>query len=271
MPDRDNWTAAMVVRWVLTRDHTAMLNMVDTYGAWGSFEDGTLSPLPLEDIDAVLIGYCVDPTLPRGEEGTVTAIVRSQRVIGVKNEIYRALRRGDLGARARRNGIGDVEKIAPDEWLSMKFQSWKGHDLAVPIDVEQNPLHPLPLADYLGGGVPIEMRPAVWTDPLFSADQVMRIWPSDRRNQAIPFIEGPPQRPNKPVLGSVMEPRKRPHGVSANDWQIFISALEKGYDLDIRGNISTAARSIARDRGHAGDFASERRALHRVRKKISEQ
>ncbi len=42
-------------------------------------------------------------------------------------------------------------------------------------------------------------------------------------------------------------------------------ALEKGYDLDHRGDITSAARSIATDRGHAGDFETERRAITRVR------
>jgi hypothetical protein len=264
MPDCDNWTAAMVLKWALTRDPAVVLDMVDIYGARGVFEDGTVSRLPPEDMDAVMIGYSIDPMLPHGEERTVTAIVRSQRVIAVKNEIYRALRRGELGARARRNGIGDMEKIAPEEWLSMKFQSWNGHDLAVPVDVEQNPLHPRPVPDYLDGRVPICMRPPVWPDPLFSADQVTQIWPSDGPKQAIPSIEGPPQRADKPVLGRVTEPGKRPDGVSDNDWQTFVSAHKKGYDLRKRGSITGAARSIARERGHESEFQSERRALHRV-------
>jgi len=38
MPDRDNWTAAMVLKWVLTRDQAAVPAMIDTYGATGLFE-----------------------------------------------------------------------------------------------------------------------------------------------------------------------------------------------------------------------------------------
>jgi hypothetical protein len=258
----------MVLKWALTRDQAAVLAMVDTYGAWEIFEDHTVSRLEPEDIDAVMIAYCTDPTLPPGEEKAATAVVRSERVIAAKHEIYRALRRGDLEARARRNGAGDVETIAPSQWLSLKFQSWNAHDLAVPIDIEQNTLHPRPAADYLNGRVPIDTRPAVWPDPLFAAYQVMQIWPPQEERQAAAAVEVPTQRADDPV---VTIPPERPDGVSNNDWQTFLSALNKGYDLGIYGNITKAARSIAGDRGHAGDFATERRALHRVRKKISEQ
>jgi hypothetical protein len=76
-----------------------------------------------------------------------------------------------------------VEKITSEQWLSLKFQSWNGHDLAVPIDVEQNTLHPRALADYLTGGVPIDTRPVAWPDPHFMASQVMALWPSETPNQ----------------------------------------------------------------------------------------
>ena len=42
MPDRDIWTSAMVLKWVLTRDQAPVLAMVDTYGAVRVFEDGTV-------------------------------------------------------------------------------------------------------------------------------------------------------------------------------------------------------------------------------------
>jgi hypothetical protein len=182
MPDRDNWTAAMVLKWVLTRDLPTVLAMVDTYGAWIVSEDSVLRAVP-EDLDAVMISFCVDPALPPGEKRNRNAVLRSQRVIEAKAEIYRVLRRGDVEARARRNGTGDVEKITSEQWLSLKFQSWNGHDLAVPIDVEQNTLHPRSLADYLTGGVPIDTRPVAWPDPHFMASQVMELWPSETPNQ----------------------------------------------------------------------------------------
>jgi hypothetical protein len=58
-----------------------------------------------------MIAYCINASLPTNEERAVTAVVRSERVIAAKDGIYRALRRGDLKARARRNGTRDVEKI----------------------------------------------------------------------------------------------------------------------------------------------------------------
>jgi hypothetical protein len=269
MPDRDNWTAAMVLRWVLTRDQAAVLAMVDTY--IGVFEDHTVSRLAREDIDAVTIAYCIDPTIPPGEIKDATAVVRSQWVIAAKDEIYRALRRGDLEARARRNGTGDIEKITPEQWLSLKFQSWNGHDPAVPTDIDQDVLDlRRPIEDYLRGRVPADVRPAVWPDPLFSAGQVMQIWRRDVPNEAAPSAEPVGQLveyADKPVPGNARNRSERPDGVSDTDWQTYLSALEKGHDLDVRGNITKAARSIADDRGHARDFESERRALHRVLKK----
>jgi hypothetical protein len=184
MPDRNNWTAAMVLKWVLIRDQAAVLAMVDTYGAIGVFEDQTVSRLTPEDIEAVMIAYCIDPELSGEEKGAV-AVVRSQRVIAAKDEIYQALRRVELEARARRNGAGDVETIAPNQWLSLKFRSWDGHDLAVPINVEQDILKLAnTFEDYVGGRVPAHILPAVWPDPLFAAEQVKKIWPAPERNRA---------------------------------------------------------------------------------------
>jgi hypothetical protein len=269
MPDCDNWTAAMVLKWVLTRDQAAILAMVATYGAVGVFEDHTVSRLAPEDIEAVMIAYCIDPTLPPGEEKDATAVVRSQRVIAAKDEIYQALRRGELEARARRNGAGDVETIAPNQWLSLKFQSWDGHDLAVPINVEKDILNlPRAFEDYVGGRVAADVLPAVWPDPHFIAKQVLQIWPCLELTQMGGSAAAPTRNADEAALG---EPPERPDGVSERDWQTYVSALEKGFDLGIRGNITKAARSIASDRGHGGDYESERRALHRVRAKLSEQ
>jgi hypothetical protein len=121
MPDRDNWTAAVVLKWVLTRDLPTVRAMVGRYGAWIVSEDSSVRAVP-EDLNAVMIAYCVDPALPPGEKRSRKAVLRSQRVIEAKAEIYRALRRGKLDARARRNGTGDIEKIAPEQWLSLKFR-----------------------------------------------------------------------------------------------------------------------------------------------------
>lgn len=182
MPDPANWTAAMVLKWVLTRDLQSVLAMLDRYGVVIVSADSVARAVP-EDLNAVMIAHCVDRALPPGEKRTREVVLRSQRVIEAKDEIYRVLGRDELGARARRNGTGDMEKIAAEQWLSLKFQSWDGHDLAVPIDIEQNTLYPRSPADYLTGRVPIDTRAVVWPDPHFKADQVMDCWPSEKTNK----------------------------------------------------------------------------------------
>ena len=217
MPDRDNWTAPMFLKWVLTRNQAAVLAMVDTYGVIGVFENHTVARLAPADIDVVMIAFCIDPTLPWGEEKAAMAVVRSERVIEAKNEMYQALRRGELDARARRNGTGDVETIVPGQWLSLKFKSWNGHDLAVPIDIGQDELNlPRAFEDYIGGGVPPDILPAVWPDPHFSASQVLQIWPRHEPKQVALAIEAPSRSADKSALS---EPPEPPDSVSAKDWQ----------------------------------------------------
>ena len=67
MPDRDNWTPAMVLKWVLTRDLPAVLVMAEIYGADIVSEDGIPRAAVPEDIAAVMSAYCTDLTLPAGE------------------------------------------------------------------------------------------------------------------------------------------------------------------------------------------------------------
>jgi hypothetical protein len=270
MPDRDNWTAAMVLKWVLTRDEAAVLSMADIYGMVAILEDGTVSPCVAEDMDAVAIAYCRDETVATS---TRTVVLRSQRVIAKRNAIYQALRRGQLEARARRNGTGDVETIARDQWLSLIFRSWDGHDLAVPINIGQDALKlPRALEDYLEGNVPSEMLPAVWPDPHFIASQVLQAWPRHKPTEVAFGVDALPRSAGDPVFSEAAE---RPAGVSDNDWEIFSSARKKGLNPNVWGNISKTARAIARDRGHRGEIQSERRAIHRVlealrKKKLSD-
>jgi hypothetical protein len=117
MPDRDNWTAAMVLKWVLTRDLPTVLAMVDTYGAWIVSEDSVLRAVP-EDLDALMISFCVDPALPPGEKRNRNAVLRSHRVIEAKAEVYRVLRRR-RGPRAPerywRRGENNVRAVAQPE------------------------------------------------------------------------------------------------------------------------------------------------------------
>jgi hypothetical protein len=174
MPDCNNWTAPMVLNWVLTRDMPAVLTMADMYGADIVPDDGIPRRAVPEDLDAVTRTYCIDPTLPLKQR-----VLRSQKVIAAKAEIYRALHRGELEARARRNGSGDVETIAPMQWPALKFQSSNGYNLAVPIAIDQDVLDlPQPIEDYLRGRVPANARPVAWPDPLFMAVEVVKLWPA---------------------------------------------------------------------------------------------
>jgi hypothetical protein len=268
MPDRDNWTAAMVLRWVLTRDKGAVLPMSATYGLVGVFEDGTVSRLAPEDMDAVTLAYCTDPNLPAGEERAVTAVARSERVIAVKDAIYQALRRGTLEACARRNGTGDVEKIASNQWLSLKFQSWNGHDLAVPIDIEADVLDlPRTFENYVGGRVPANIVPTVWPDPLFIEDQVMQLWPSCKSAQMEAAIEVPTRSGDGLALSEPPEGRGR---LSDRERRIYEEARRLRPDFDERwGRISEVARLIAKGPPEM-KFETARRILTRVLKKVRE-
>jgi hypothetical protein len=200
MPDRENWTAAMVLKWVLIRDEVAVLGMPETYGVDGVFADGTVHRLVPEDIDAVSNAYC---TVLAGEQ-VRTIVLRHQRVLAAKDEIYQTLRRGELEARARRNGAGDVETIAPNQWLGLKFRSWHGHDLAMPINVEQDALKlSRAFEDYIDGGVTTDILPTVWPDPHFAAEQVRKIWPAFEQTGGpadAEFCSGPDQ-PHRIGLG----------------------------------------------------------------------
>jgi hypothetical protein len=326
MPDRDNWTAAMVLKWVLTRNQAGVVAMADTYGAVGVFEDGTVSHLVPKDMEAVLIEYCTDPTFAPGEERAAAAVVRSERAIEAIREMHAALCRGSLKTHSRRNGSGDVEEIDPSQWVSLKLQSCNGHDVAVPVDVQKQPLNLLrEIADYIAGKVSPDSLPTVWPDPIFSADRVMQIWPKmqgddphaqcqetgeierlamdvsavadanedvqcaqhadrdiDGENPAPAAVVVPNETvsPAVPALESGDAPgepgartqAQRPDKVSDRDWQTYLSAVEKVHNLDISGNISKAARLIARDRQGPEQFQAARRGITRVlaalRKKI---
>ena len=139
----------------------------------------------------------------------------------------------------------------------------------MPIDIEKQPLKlPREIEDYTVGQVPPDVLPTVWPDPHFIAAQVLKIWPRHEPTQVALAVEVPARNANEPALS---EPPERPNGVSDKDWETYVFALERGYDLRIHGKITSAARSIAQSRGHSREFQSERRALHRVRKKINEQ
>jgi hypothetical protein len=256
MPDRDNWTAAVLLKWVLTRDLPTVLAMGERYGAWIVSDDSVVRAVP-DDLDAVMIAYCVDPALPSGEEKSRKAVPRSQRVIEAKAEIYRNLRRGKLNARARRNGTGDIEEIAPEQWLSLKFQSWNGHDLAVPIDIEQNTLHTRPPADYLTCRVPIDTRPVVWPDPYFMANQVMELWPSGKTNQeSVGMAEQVKARENETTADRNLrwyddfEDRRKSRSFRTNE--AIFDAMSRD-EFKHNGKVATIKKAVNSIRGPKGE------------------
>jgi hypothetical protein len=232
---------------------------VDGYGAIGVIKDGTVSRLVPEDIGAVMIAYCTDPTFAPGEErGGPPRGGSTKPARDCGHKIYRALRHGELELRARRNGSGDVETIASNQGLSLKFQSWNGRDLALPINVKKDNLNlPRAFEDYVNGRVPAH----VWPDPHFIAAQVLQIWPRHEPTQVALAVEVPTRTADELALSDRPE---GPDGVSDRAWETYVAALEMGLDLGIHGNITSAARSIAQSRGHRGEHESERRSLHRV-------
>jgi hypothetical protein len=166
----------MLLRWVLTRDRGAVLLMVEHYG--GRLVDGkNVTRIRPQTWDDVLRNYCIDDSLPKEERGREALAKAKLFLIPAREEIYSSLRRGDIEGWARPNGSGDIVKIEPIQWAGLRFRAHDGHDIAVPVDSEKDPLPlPRPIADYLSGSVPAANMPTVWPDPLFPAGQAMRLW-----------------------------------------------------------------------------------------------
>jgi hypothetical protein len=61
MPDRDHWSASMLMRWVLTRDSQAVLSMVSEYGGW-LVEGDEVTRIQPHSWDDVVRGYSM--TIP---------------------------------------------------------------------------------------------------------------------------------------------------------------------------------------------------------------
>jgi hypothetical protein len=166
----------MLLRWVLTRDIESVLSMLSDYG--GSLIEGnTVTRVQPQTWDYVMRDYSIDDSLRR-EEQAANAVVKAELfLIPAQEEIYGSLRRGEIDAWARPNGSGDIVKIAPIQWAGLRFRAVEGHDIAVPVDSEINPL-PLPrlLAGYLSGSVTATSTPTVWPDPLFPAEQAAKLW-----------------------------------------------------------------------------------------------
>jgi hypothetical protein len=202
MPDRDHWSASMLLCWVLTRDNNAVLSMLSDYG--GSMVEGdNVTRIQPQTWDDVSRTHSIDYSLPKEERARDTVLKAHVFVIPAWEEIYSRLTHGEIDAWARPNGSGNIVKIEPIQWAGLRFHALEGHDIAAPVNTEQDPLTlPRPLADYLSGSVPRTNTPTVWPDPLFSAEQAMRVWPPCA---AIPVSRAPPPwRLRQPTSGDVV-------------------------------------------------------------------
>ena len=102
------------------------------------------------------------------------------------------MRRGDLDSWARPNGSGRTEKIDPVQWTGLKLRSRDGHVIAIPVDSEHNPLTlPYSFSEYMAGSVPVTSVPLAWPDPLFCAEQAMRLWSLSASSTVEPALETP--------------------------------------------------------------------------------
>jgi hypothetical protein len=208
MPSDDFWSVSMLLHWVLMRDEHAVERMLGQYSdilvGMPVFEiqildqnrniilrhdiDPTRANRPAKTWNDVIAEYELDPPVPPATENRelVNALIRSMELTKATQHIYSALQRGALEGHARRNGSGDVERIAPAEWTRLRFLGIDGHDLAVPTDVNGEPLGLLrPMADYLSGSVHPDEKPSVWVDPEFAAVQARKEWPAIRAGQEV--------------------------------------------------------------------------------------
>src|SRR4029077_8219343 len=81
---------------------------------------------------------------PPGEPGVREQVLRSLTVVlPAMDSVYTQARIGTLQGLARRNGTGDLEQIPPHQWAGLRLCSFDGHDLAIPVNIDQTPL-PLP-------------------------------------------------------------------------------------------------------------------------------
>ena len=185
-----------------------------------------------------------------------------------------------LAARDARSKSRSVRKrrcrdyrLEPMAWTEIPL--YRGHDLAVPIGIEQDVLTlPRAIEDYLAGRMsgcqPIS-APVVRPDPQIAAEQVMQTWTTDVPEEEVTPVQAPSQsieRADTSVLSISRFCRDRTEGISDRDWQTYLSALGKGYDF-LGRHFQRGSRDRARSRP-ASDFTSERRALHRMTKKKRE-
>jgi hypothetical protein len=174
-PDDHNWSAGMLLRWVLTRDKASVLAMAKDYGSlWVDVEGKGVERVRPQGWDDV--AWVIAESLPAEERLTAAVVRAGMSVIPAMKEIREFLRSGDLQCQARRNGSGDIENVGREQWGGLRPCSFEGRDFAVPVNSVADSLLPRSLPDYLSGGVPANETPTVWVDLVFSAEQAMRRW-----------------------------------------------------------------------------------------------
>ena len=95
MPDRDDWTAAMVLEWILSRDLSAVLSM-DVYGATAYEGDQTVPVRPCAWQDVQSEHLRKDPP---GEHGVREKVLRGLTVVlPAMNSVYAQARMGNFRA-----------------------------------------------------------------------------------------------------------------------------------------------------------------------------
>jgi hypothetical protein len=185
IPDDQNWSAGMLLRWVLTRDRASVRAMADDYGAsWVDVEGKRVERIQPQGWDNV--AWVSDESFP-AEEELIAAVVRADMfVIPAMKEIREFLRSGDIQCQARRNGSGDIENVGREQWGGLRICSFEGRDIAVPVNSVAGSLLSRSLSDYLSGGVPANETPTTWVDLVFSAEQAMRLWPPNENSVVDP-------------------------------------------------------------------------------------
>jgi hypothetical protein len=246
MPDRDHWSAGMVLRWVLVRDSDTVLSMLDSFGGV-LVEREKVTPIRPLTWDRVVQVYAIDDSLP-AEERMRQAVLRAElEIIPAQEKIYGALRRGVLDGWARPNGSGDYVKVEPIQWVGLRFRACDGHDFAVPVDSNQDRLPlPRPLADYLSALVPASDMPMVWVDPVLSGEQAMELWPAAS-------IENPRTLANAPG------PKGGGRGAKSVAWEVAEEILADTSRRPMRGHgrltaLARAVQPLLEKRGHSREI-----------------
>ena len=145
----------MLLCWVLTRDKASVLAMADDYGAvWIEVEGKHVERVRPQGRDDVARAYRIDESIPAEERMRAAVLKSTEDVIPAEKEIRDFLRRGYIQCQARRNGSGDIENVGREQWGGLRFYSFEGRDVAVPVNAEVDRLQCRSLADYLSGSVP---------------------------------------------------------------------------------------------------------------------